>query len=171
MQLFPNKTKKEENSLKFPSTMIRNAIPSVQTAAVLRGEYGEHHTIDENWPVRRPDHGEALVKMEASGICSGDLNPRDGHPPAPQIPNRPLVTGHEGVGRIVALGESQGEHTHFALGDQVGMGWRRSTCHQCSQCQSGGDNVCQEIKINGYDGHGTHQRSYTSYSMVAVEQP
>jgi alcohol dehydrogenase, propanol-preferring len=137
--------------------MIPDLIPDIQTAAVLRGAYGELHTIDENWPVPKPGPDEALIRIEASGICSGDVNPRDGYPPAPQIPHRPLVSGHEGLGYIVALGENTVEGFGFALGDRVGMGWRRSTCHQCRPCQSGMDNLCQKITVNGYDGHGTNQ--------------
>lgn len=137
--------------------MAQNRISTFQTAAILKGPYGELHTIDSNWPVPTPGPNEALIRIEASGICSGDINPRDGYPPASKIPNRPLVSGHEGVGHIVAFGEGSGGNHGFVIGDRVGMGWRRSTCHQCTPCQSGIDNVCQKIKTNGYDGHGTHQ--------------
>ncbi|CZR68104.1 related to Alcohol dehydrogenase 1 [Phialocephala subalpina] len=137
--------------------MASDAIPAVQTAAVLKGAYGELHTIVEDWPVPKPGPDEALIRIEASGVCSGDINPRDGYPPAPNIPNRPLVSGHEGVGYIVALGEDTGRSFEFAIGDRVGMGWRRSTCHQCSSCQTSKDNLCQKVKMNGYDGHGTNQ--------------
>lgn len=135
--------------------MTTTSIPTVQTAAVLKGEYGKLHTIDKNWPVTQPGPGEALVQLEASGICSGDVNPRDGYPPAPKVARRPLVTGHEGVGHVIALGEGS---TGVSIGDRVGMGWRRSTCHECRQCQSGSDNACQESTTNGYDGHGTNQQ-------------
>lgn len=109
--------------------MILDPVPVIQTAAVLKGAYGELHTIDRNWPVPEPGPDEALIRIEASGICSGDVNPRDGYPPAPPTPNRPLVIGHEGLGYIVALGENAARGSVFALGDRVGMGWRRSTCH------------------------------------------
>jgi propanol-preferring alcohol dehydrogenase len=45
------------------------------------------------------------------------------------------------------------------VGDRVGLGWRRSTCHKCSLCEGGKENICQNAKINGYDGHGTNQGS------------
>jgi propanol-preferring alcohol dehydrogenase len=139
--------------------MISGTIPTFQTAAVLKGPYGEYHTIVENWPVPRPGPDEALVRIEASGICSGDINPRDGYPPAPKIPNRPLVSGHEGVGYVVALGDNTGSSAGFAVGDRVGLGWRRSTCHKCSLCEGGRENICQNVTVNGYDGHGTNQGS------------
>lgn len=138
--------------------MSTNSVPTIQTAAVLRGAYGEYHTIEEDWPVPKPGPNEALIRIEASGICSGDINPRDGYPPAGPTPLRPLVTGHEGLGYIVALGDDQKSIGGFVVGDRVGMGWRRSTCHECNPCHNGMENMCQKTKINGYDGHGTNQR-------------
>lgn len=137
--------------------MAEIIIPDVQYAAVLRNGYGEPHELDAKWPVPRPGPGEALIRLEAAGICAGDINPRDGLPPAPKIPRRPLITGHEGVGHIVSLGEKQEGLPEFALGDTVGMGWRRSTCRECKLCGSERENVCQGLKVNGYDGNGSHQ--------------
>ena len=151
--------------------MISGAIPIFQTAAVLKGPYGEHHTIVEDWPVPHPGPDEALIRIEASGICSGDINPRDGYPPAPELPNRPLVSGHEGVGYVVALGDTTENSSGLAVGDRVGIGWRRSTCHECSSCKAGNDNLCQTMKINGYDGGGTNQGSLNSITgMLLIDR-
>ncbi|KAE9377621.1 GroES-like protein [Stipitochalara longipes BDJ] len=141
---------------------MSDTIPTLQTAAVLKGPYGEPHTIVQNWSVPKPGPDEALVRIEASGICSGDINPRDGYPPASQIPNRPLVSGHEGVGYVVALGDATGSSSGLAVGDRVGMGWRRSTCHECRSCEGGNNNLCQRMKVNGYDGDGTNQAEYVA---------
>lgn len=129
-------------------------IPTKQTAAVLGGAYGQRHTIDEQYPVSLPGPEEALIRLEASGICYGDINPRDGYPPATPDPIRPLVTGHEGIGHIAALGEG---NTEFKIGDRVGMGWRRSTCQSCKHCQDGSANLCQSAVVNGYTKDGTLQ--------------
>ncbi|KAK5446755.1 hypothetical protein LTS15_009688 [Exophiala xenobiotica] len=134
--------------------MTASSIPAKQTAAVLRGAYGERHVVDKQYPVSHPGLGDALIQMEAAGICHGDVNPRDGYPPAPSEPVRPLVTGHEGIGHIIALGEADSE---FKVGDRVGMGWRRSTCHSCEPCRKGEENLCQKQIINGYAKDGTFQ--------------
>lgn len=143
--------------------MFASSIPTTQSAAVLKGAYGDLHSIVNDWPVPRPTADEALVRIEASGICSGDINPRDGHPPAGPTPNRPLVTGHEGIGYIVALGNDQKNIAGFSVGDRVGLGWRRSTCHECYPCHNGMESICQKTKVNGYDAHGTHQGKLFPY--------
>lgn len=134
--------------------MATTGIPSVQRAAVLVGEYGKPHVFRTDFPVSQPNAGQVVIKLEASGVCSGDINPRDGYPPAPQMPQRPLVTGHEGVGVVVAVGR---EVTALKIGDRVGMGWRSSVCKSCVECTRGEDNLCQNQKVNGYDTNGTFQ--------------
>ncbi|EXL68531.1 hypothetical protein FOPG_15418 [Fusarium oxysporum f. sp. conglutinans race 2 54008] len=131
-----------------------SSIPSTQRAAVLRGSYGERHSVESDYPVTLPGPNEVLVHLEAAGICAGDLPPRDGSPPAPPVAIRSLVAGHEGVGYIVSLGHKV---TGFQVGDRVGTGWRRSTCHLCDQCKSGNDNLCQAAVVNGYVKDGTFQ--------------
>ncbi|EGU87692.1 hypothetical protein FOXB_01788 [Fusarium oxysporum f. sp. conglutinans Fo5176] len=133
-----------------------SSIPSTQRAAVLRGSYGERHSVESDYPVTLPGPNEVLVHLEAAGICAGDLPPRDGSPPAPPVAIRSLVAGHEGVGYIVSLGHKV---TGFQVGDRVGTGWRRSTCHLCDQCKSGNDNLCQAAVVNGYVKDGTFQAS------------
>lgn len=137
--------------------MEQSSIAQKQTAAILRGPYGEHHSIETDWPVPQPGPREVLVRLGGAGICSGDVNPRDGYPPAPKEAVRPLVTGHEGVGRIVAMADEQDENLAFTIGARVGIGWRHWCCHECDQCRTGQDNLCQSQKVNGYDSHGTFQ--------------
>lgn len=129
-------------------------IPKTQTAAVLYSEYGQKHSIEHNYPVPQHGVGEVLIRVEASSVCSGDVNPRDGFPPAPKEPRRPIVLGHEGVGEIVAVGR---DVRAFSVGDRVGMGWRSSVCTTCELCKAGKDNWCQSVMSNGYDNNGTFQ--------------
>ena len=51
---------------------------------------------------------------------------------------RPLVPGHEIVGRVVARGP---EATH-AVGDLVGVGWQSGACGRCVACASGREHLC-----------------------------
>ncbi|CAK7203108.1 Alcohol dehydrogenase [Sporothrix eucalyptigena] len=144
--------------------MATNSIPSVQRAAVLTEEYGKLHTYYTDFPVPQFSASQVLIKLQASGICSGDLNTREGYPPAPKVPQRPLVTGHEGVGVIVAVGD---EVTAFKPGDRVGMGWRSVVCRNCEDCNEGRDNLCQKQKINGYESNGTFQGKWVCVTGAA----
>ncbi|UPL02819.1 hypothetical protein LCI18_013753 [Fusarium solani-melongenae] len=148
--------------------MVIAVIPSTQRAAILTGAYGQPHTIRTDFPVTAPGAGQLLVKLEASGVCKGDVNPRDGYPPAPPLPNRPLVTGHEGVGIVVAVGDSV---LGFNVGDRVGMGWRSEVCTSCDQCERGDDNLCQKLKMNGYETNGTFQEYITISSSSVIPIP
>ncbi len=54
-------------------------------------------------PVPVPLAGEALVQMEYSPVNPADLNVLEGR--YGQLPALPCVPGHEGVGRVIALGD------------------------------------------------------------------
>ncbi|KAH7144105.1 chaperonin 10-like protein [Dactylonectria estremocensis] len=148
--------------------MTADSIPSLQLAAVLTGVYGMPHTLRSDLPVSRPGAGQVLIKLEASGVCSGDVNPRDGYPPAPKMPRRPLVTGHEGVGIVVVAGDGV---TAFKVGDRVGMGWRSEVCWSCGECARGRDNLCQNQKMSGYETNGTFQEYITISSTSLIPIP
>jgi propanol-preferring alcohol dehydrogenase len=74
------------------------------------------------------------------------------------------VTGHEGVGIVVAVGD---DVTAFRLGDRVGMGWRSDVCKSCAECTRGDDNLCQKQKMNGYESNGTFQGEWLGTFMNA----
>ncbi|KAL6414243.1 hypothetical protein AUP68_00761 [Ilyonectria robusta] len=148
--------------------MATDLIPSVQHAAVLTEAYGMPHSFRTDFPVSQPSTNQVLVKLEASGVCSGDVNPRDGFPPAPKVPQRPLVTGHEGVGIVVAVGDKA---TAFKVGDRVGMGWRSEVCRSCDECTRGDDNLCQKLKMSGYETNGTYQEYITISSTSLISIP
>ena len=59
-----------------------------------------------------PRENEVLVEVEACGICHTDLAARDGEYGTPL----PAVLGHEGVGRILRVGDGVYD---FAVGDRV----------------------------------------------------
>lgn len=136
--------------------MTADSIPKTQRAAVLRGPYGERHSFETDFPVKQPGPGEVLIRIEAAGICAGDVHSRDGQPPAPPDAVRPIVAGHEGIGHIVALG-AQANSAQFRLHQRVGMGWRRSTCGECAQCNAGAENICPNQVVNGFANDGAFQ--------------
>ncbi|OAG39966.1 hypothetical protein AYO21_05839 [Fonsecaea monophora] len=142
-------------------------LPQTAPAAVLTGAYGEPYTIkDVPIPVPRPH--DALVELEYSGVCHGDVYARDGGGPAPKDPVRPLTGGHEGVGRIVAMG-TEGLNG-FKVGDVVGIAWRSNVCGTCQACQAGSENHCFNQKITGAHVDGTFQRyiSFPTSQLVPV---
>ena len=79
------------------------------------------------------EHGEALVKMRACGICSGDVMPWYIERKAP------LVLGHEPAGSIVAFGRGV---EGFAEGDRVFM-HHHAPCMTCERCRKGDYVLCE----------------------------
>lgn len=66
--------------------------------------------------VPRPQAGEALLQIVACGICGADIRVVTGNKSATGEPGRYTTLGHEGIGRIIALG---GTPPEFQPGDYV----------------------------------------------------
>ena len=58
----------------------------------------------QNGDVPQPQPGEALLQMVACGICGADIRVVTGNKAALREAGRYTTLGHEGIGRIVALG-------------------------------------------------------------------
>ncbi len=56
----------------------------------------------EEIPVPVPGRNQILVKTEACGVCHTDIHAADGDWPVK--PNLPFVPGHEGIGKVIAVG-------------------------------------------------------------------
>jgi S-(hydroxymethyl)mycothiol dehydrogenase len=76
-----------------------------------------------------PGPGEALVKVQACGVCHTDLHYREGG-----INDEfPFLLGHEAAGMVEAVGPGV---TDVAPGDYVILNWR-AVCGNCRACQRG----------------------------------
>ncbi|MEO6997519.1 MAG: S-(hydroxymethyl)mycothiol dehydrogenase [Terracoccus sp.] len=76
-----------------------------------------------------PGPGEAVVKIDACGVCHTDLHYREGG-----INDEfPFLLGHEAAGVVEAIGEGV---TEVAVGDFVILNWR-AVCGQCRACLKG----------------------------------
>ncbi|WP_262847556.1 S-(hydroxymethyl)mycothiol dehydrogenase [Mumia quercus] len=81
-----------------------------------------------------PGPGEALVKIEACGVCHTDLHYREGG-----INDEfPFLLGHEAAGIVEAVGEGV---TTVAPGDFVVLNWR-AVCGECRACERGEPQYC-----------------------------
>lgn len=75
--------------------------------------------------------------------------------PYPTQPGQ--VGGHEGVGKIVAMGAGT-ESSGVSVGDTVGVKWVSAICGNCPACLEGSEGVCFNQKISGYYTPGTFQQ-------------
>jgi propanol-preferring alcohol dehydrogenase len=96
-------------------------------------------------PTPAPD--EVLIEVEVCGVCHSDLHVADGDwPQFARIVKKPLILGHEIVGRVVERGAAV---QSVAIGDRVGIPWVQYTCGECEFCREGNENLCVRQRITG----------------------
>ncbi len=90
-----------------------------------------------------PGPGEALVGVQACGVCHTDLHYREG-----AINDEfPFLLGHEAAGIVEAVGDGV---TEVAPADFVVLNWR-AVCGECRACRRGKPWYC-------FATHNAHQR-------------
>lgn len=78
--------------------------------------------------------GEAVVAIQACGVCHTDLHYREGG-----INDEfPFLLGHEAAGIVESVGDGV---TEVAAGDYVILNWR-AVCGQCRSCLKGKPHLC-----------------------------
>jgi propanol-preferring alcohol dehydrogenase len=107
-------------------------------------------------PVPAPGPGQVLIRVHACAVCRTDLHVVDGELSKPKLR---LIPGHEIIGMVDYLGK---DVERFKIGDRVGVPWLGWTCGECSFCQSGHENLCNQAKFTGYTLDG----GYAEYTVA-----
>ncbi|MFE0443140.1 S-(hydroxymethyl)mycothiol dehydrogenase [Streptomyces fungicidicus] len=90
-----------------------------------------------------PGPGEAVVEIQACGVCHTDLHYKQGG-----IGDEfPYLLGHEAAGIVESVGEGVSE---VGVGDFVVLNWR-AVCGQCRACRRGRPQYC-------FDTHNARQK-------------
>lgn len=118
------------------------------TQAAVVERFGQPLVLRE-WEVPLPGPGQILVKTEACGVCHTDLHAARGE--FPVQPGRPSNPGHEGIGRVAAVGAGV---TAAQEGDRVGVPWPHSACGHCEHCLAALETVCSGAHYSGYSRNG-----------------
>ncbi|KOG39975.1 S-(hydroxymethyl)mycothiol dehydrogenase [Streptomyces decoyicus] len=90
-----------------------------------------------------PGPGEAVVKIQACGVCHTDLHYKQGG----INDDFPFLLGHEAAGVVESVGDGV---TDVAPGDFVVLNWR-AVCGQCRACLRGRPQYC-------FDTHNARQK-------------
>ncbi len=123
-------------------------------AVQVKEQGGPFELVEREVPV--PGRGEALVRVQACGICHSDSFAKEGGYPGASWP---LIPGHEIAGEVAALGEDvQG----WEVGQRVGVGWFGGNCGYCHQCRRGDLMNCENMGIPGV----TFDGGYAEYVLV-----
>ena len=106
---------------------------SQQVRGVIARAKGEPVTM-ETIVIPDPGPGEAVVVIQACGVCHTDLHYREGG-----INDEfPFLLGHEAAGVVESVGEGV---TDVAPGDYVILNWR-AVCGDCRACRRGEAQYC-----------------------------
>jgi len=109
--------------------------------------------VIEHREVNEPDHlndDEILLRIKRIGICGSDIHVFHGEHPATPYP---VVQGHEYSAIVEAVGTKV---------TKVRPGMRATArpqlvCGKCGPCKRGQYNVCQELKVQGFQAPGVAQ--------------
>jgi S-(hydroxymethyl)mycothiol dehydrogenase len=113
-----------------------------EVRGVIARAKGEPVSI-ETIVVPDPGPGEAVVKIQACGVCHTDLHYREGG-----INDEfPFLLGHEAAGVVESVGP---DVTDVAPGDYVILNWR-AVCGNCRSCLKGKPQYC-------FDTHNATQK-------------
>jgi S-(hydroxymethyl)glutathione dehydrogenase / alcohol dehydrogenase len=126
----------------------------MQIRAAVLEEFGAPLQVQEI-ELDEPRPGEALVRLEACGVCHTDLYTASGADPSGYAPT---VLGHEGAGVVERVGEDArlvqpGDHVVTLFSPQ---------CGECVHCRSPKTNLCLAIREQqnlGYLPDGTTRLS------------
>ena len=102
-------------------------MPQTVKGVVSRAKGAPVELVDVTVP--DPGPGEAVVAVQACGVCHTDLHYREGG----INDDFPFLLGHEAAGVVEAVGP---DVTEVAPGDFVILNWR-AVCGQCRACAKG----------------------------------
>ena len=96
---------------------------------------------------------EVLIKIMNIGICGSDIHVYHGEHP---FTSYPVTQGHEVSGEIVEIGSGV---TEFKVGQKVTI-QPQVVCGECYPCRHGKYNLCEELKVMGFQTTGVASKYF-----------
>lgn len=107
---------------------------------------------------------EVLLRIKKIGICGSDVHVYKGHHPATSYP---VIQGHEFSATVEAVGN---EVTRIRPGMRV-TARPQIVCGKCNPCKKGQYNVCQNLKVQGFQAPGVAQELFITHENRIVSFP
>ncbi|MFD2618144.1 MDR/zinc-dependent alcohol dehydrogenase-like family protein [Terrilactibacillus laevilacticus] len=122
--------------------------------AVMAYKPGDYQLVEVDTP--KIENGkEIIIKVEACGICAGDVKAYGGAPSfwgdesQPAYIKAPMIPGHEFIGHIVAMGD---DVEGFKIGDRV-ISEQIVPCEKCRFCKRGQYWMCEKHDLYGFQNN------------------
>jgi threonine dehydrogenase-like Zn-dependent dehydrogenase len=112
----------------------------------------------ETVPVPRAGADEIIIKVEACGICAGDIKAYVGAESfwggagQPPYIKAPMIPGHEFLGHVVEMGENVAKKGSVKLGDRL-ISEQIVPCWECRFCKSGQYWMCEKHDVYGFQNN------------------
>ncbi|MCL2287541.1 MAG: alcohol dehydrogenase catalytic domain-containing protein [Firmicutes bacterium] len=103
--------------------------------------------VFENAETPKLSKGQVLLRMAHIGVCGSDIHVYHGKHP---FTSYPITQGHEVAGEIVELGEGI---CTLNVGQKVTI-QPQIVCQKCHPCRNGKYNLCEELKVMGFQATG-----------------
>ncbi|MDP9290991.1 MAG: alcohol dehydrogenase catalytic domain-containing protein, partial [Verrucomicrobiota bacterium] len=101
---------------------------------------------------------DIIVKVEAAGICAGDVKSFVGAESfwggngQPAYIKAPMIPGHEFVGHVVEMGENVERKGEFKIGDRL-ISEQIVPCWDCRFCKRGEYWMCERHDVYGFQNN------------------
>ncbi len=112
----------------------------------------------ETVPVPECGPDDIIIKVEACGICAGDIKANDGAVSfwggngQPQYIKAPMIPGHEFLGHAVAIGDNVAKKGKFKVGDRI-ISEQIVPCWDCRFCLRGEYWMCEKHDVYGFQNN------------------
>lgn len=107
---------------------------------------------------------QVKIKIRKIGICGSDIHVYHGKHP---FTTYPVTQGHEVSGEIVELGK---EVKDFRIGQKVTI-QPQVVCGKCHPCRHGKYNLCEELKVMGFQTTGVASQYFVTESSKVTPLP
>ena len=107
--------------------------------------------VIEERPEPDPGPMEAVVRIEAVGVCGSDTAYYKVGRIGDYVVDGPIILGHEAAGQVIQIGSSV---TNVAVGDRVAIE-PGTPCRNCRECMAGRYHLCPDLVFLAtppYDG-------------------
>jgi erythritol/L-threitol dehydrogenase len=137
------------------ASTLKEDLPKTMRAVVA---YAPSDYRLEEVPVPRAGADDIIIKVEACGICAGDIKSYvgaesfwggNGQPPYIKAP---MIPGHEFLGHVVELGENVAKRGEVKIGDRL-ISEQIVPCWECRFCKRGEYWMCEKHDVYGFQNN------------------
>ncbi|MHC4214652.1 MAG: zinc-dependent alcohol dehydrogenase, partial [Planctomycetota bacterium] len=108
--------------------------------------------------------GQILLRVKQIGVCGSDVHVNHGKHP---FTSYPVVQGHEFSAQVEAIGEGV---TKVKIGDKA-TARPQIVCGKCSPCRRGDYNICDVLRVEGFQAPGCAQDLFVTTEDKIIPLP